>query len=232
MLFYELGEKIIGCKTCPRLSEYIELVGQTKVRRFNNENYWAKPIPGYGDSKASLLIIGLAPAAHGGNRTGRIFTGDSSGDWLAKALFETGFASKPTSTTKNDGYFLRNAYVTAVVKCAPPQNVPTASEILNCSQYLKTEVKLLENTTKVIVTLGKLAFDNYCIISGLKGLTFGHKIIYPLEGGKTLISSYHPSRRNTNTGTLTWDMWIDIFNISKSIIEELKKESAIQKKNC
>jgi uracil-DNA glycosylase len=224
VLFCRLDEKIIECKACPRLSEYIKTVGQTKVRRFSTENYWAKPIPGYGDSKATLLIIGLAPAAHGGNRTGRIFTGDSSGDWLAKALFETGFASKPTSISKNDGYLLRNAYVTAVVKCAPPQNVPIASEILNCSQYLKTEIKLLENNTKVIVTLGKLAFDNYCIISGLKRLMFGHKIVYPLGGGKTLISSYHPSRRNTNTGTLTWGMWIDIFNTAKSIIEELKTE--------
>ena len=216
----ELDEKIIGCKLCPRLTEYIEIVGQTKVSRFNNENYWAKPIPGYGDSKATLLIIGLAPAAHGGNRTGRLFTGDSSGDWLAKALFETGFASKPTSISKNDGYFLRNAYVTAVVKCAPPQNIPNASEIMNCSQYLRTEVKLLENTTKVIITLGKLAFDKYCAISGLKKLVFGHKMVYPLDAGKTLISSYHPSRRNTNTGTLTWDMWIDIFNIAKSIIKK------------
>ncbi len=216
----ELDEKIIGCKLCPRLTEYIESVGQTKVSRFNNENYWAKPIPGYGDSKATLLIIGLAPAAHGGNRTGRLFTGDSSGDWLAKALFETGFASKPASISKNDGYFLRNAYVTAVVKCAPPQNIPNASEIMNCSQYLRTEVKLLENTTKVIITLGKLAFDKYCAISGLKKLAFGHKIVYPLDAGKTLISSYHPSRRNTNTGTLTWDMWIDVFNVAKSMIKK------------
>src|SRR5919107_445888 len=184
----QLHNKITECKLCPRLSKYIEYIGQTKVKRFCTENYWSKPVPGYGDLNATIIIIGLAPAAHGGNRTGRVFTGDSSGEWLAKALYETGFASKPTSISQNDGYFLRNAYVTAVVKCAPPQNVPIASEILNCSQYLKTEIKLLKNTTKVIVALGKLAFDNYCIISGLKRLMFGHKIIYPLEGGKTLIS--------------------------------------------
>ncbi len=213
-------KKLLAVNYVPGVIDYIEIVGQTKVSRFNNENYWAKPIPGYGDSKATLLIIGLAPAAHGGNRTGRLFTGDSSGDWLAKALFETGFASKPTSISKNDGYFLRNAYVTAVVKCAPPQNIPNASEIMNCSQYLRTEVKLLENTTKVVITLGKFAFDNYCAISGLKKLAFGHKMVYPLDAGKTLISSYHPSRRNTNTGTLTWNMWIDIFNIAKSIIKK------------
>ena len=218
MMLDKLNEKVIQCKLCPRLSEYIDFIGQTKVKRFKNENYWAKPIPSYGDPKASLLIIGLAPAAHGGNRTGRIFTGDSSGDWLAKALFETGFASKPTSISKNDGYILKDAYVTAVVKCAPPQNIPSASEISTCSQYLQTEINLLESTTKVVITLGKLAFDNYCKISGLKKLVFGHKVTYPLECGKTLISSYHPSRRNTNTGTLTWKMWIDVFKIAKSVI--------------
>ncbi len=152
----KLNEKVIQCKLCPRLSEYIDHIGQTKVKRFKNENYWAKPIPSYGDPRASLLIIGLAPAAHGGNRTGRIFTGDSSGDWLAKALFETGFASKPTSISKNDGYILKDAYVTAVVKCAPPQNIPSASEISTCSQYLQTEINLLESTTKVVITLGKI----------------------------------------------------------------------------
>ncbi|HEY0579294.1 MAG TPA: uracil-DNA glycosylase, partial [Candidatus Nitrosocosmicus sp.] len=158
------------------------------------------------------------PAAHGGNRTGRIFTGDSSGDWLAKALYETGFASKPTSISKNDGYILIDAYVTAVVKCAPPNNNPSSLEITNCSRYLQKEINLLESTTKVVITLGKLAFDNYCKISNLKRLLFSHKAIYHLENDKTLISSYHPSRRNTNTGTLTWEMWIDIFNIAKSFI--------------
>jgi uracil-DNA glycosylase family 4 len=218
LLFDNFDKKVIECKLCPRLSKYIDQVGYTKVKRFMNENYWAKPLPGYGDSNATLLIIGLAPAAHGGNRTGRIFTGDSSGDWLAKALFETGFANQSTSISKNDGYNLRNAYVTAIVKCAPPQNIPTPIEIKKCSQHLKTEIKLLENHTKVIITLGKLAFDNYSKISGLKGLIFGHNLIYSLEGGKTLISSYHPSRRNTNTGTLTWEMWINIFKIAKSLV--------------
>jgi len=218
LLFDNLDKKIIGCKLCPRLIEYIDQVGQTKVKRFMNENYWAKPLPGYGDSNATLLIIGLAPAAHGGNRTGRIFTGDSSGDWLAKALFETGFANQPLSISKNDGYNLRNAYVTVIVKCAPPENIPTSIEISKCSQYLETEIKLLENHTKVIITLGKLAFDTYCKISGLKGLVFGHNIIHLLEGGKTLISSYHPSRRNTNTGTLTWEMWIKIFETARSLV--------------
>ncbi len=173
-LIDDIQHKVINCKECPRLIRYIEVIGKTKVKRFTNENYWSKPIPGYGDLEATLLIIGLAPAAHGGNRTGRIFTGDSSGDWLAKALFETGFANKPISVSKNDGYVLKDAYVTSAVKCAPPQNIPTPSEIKNCSQHLRAEIKLLENTTKVIVTLGKIAFDNYCKVVGIKSLVFGH----------------------------------------------------------
>jgi len=221
LMLDKLNEKVIECKLCPRLSEYIKFIGQTKVKRFINENYWAKPIPGYGDPKAALLIIGLAPAAHGGNRTGRIFTGDSSGDWLAKVLFETGFANKSTSISKNDGYILNGAHVTAVVKCAPPKNIPFPSEILNCSQYLQEEIKILENTTKVVITLGKLAFDTYCKINNLTKLVFGHKKIYPVECEKTLISSYHPSRRNTSTGKLTWEMWLDIFKIAKSIITSI-----------
>jgi uracil-DNA glycosylase family 4 len=216
---HELQKKIVGCRDCTRLINYIENIGQAKVKRFINENYWAKPIPGYGDPKATLLVIGLAPAAHGGNRTGRIFTGDSSGDWLAKALFESGFANQPTSISKHDGYALKDAYVTAVVKCAPPQNIPTPSEIRNCSRHLQAEIQLLENTTKVIVTLGKIAFDNYCKSVGLKRLIFGHNAIYTLKGGKTLISSYHPSRRNTSTKTLTWEMWIEVFKTAKSIIK-------------
>lgn len=215
----DLHNKVINCKLCPRLSKYIHLIGQNKVKRFKNEIYWAKPIPGYGDSNASILIIGLAPAAHGGNRTGRIFTGDSSGDWLAKVLYETGYANIPTSTSKNDGYILKDAYVTAVVKCAPPANMPLIDEIENCSQYIEHEIKSLERSTKVVITLGKLAFDSYCKVTKLKKLKFGHGAIYPLENGKTLISSYHPSRRNTNTGTLTWKMWIDIFKTAKSIAE-------------
>ncbi len=213
-----LNEKIINCTLCPRLTEYIKLIGLNKTKRFNTDRYWSKPIPSFGDPKASLLIIGLAPAAHGGNRTGRIFTGDSSGDWLAKALFETGFANKPTSISINDGYKLKDVFVTAVIKCAPPQNIPSQSEILNCSQFLKEELAHLNDSVKVIITLGMVAFNNYCKIKNIKKLKFGHNKIYPLDHGKTLISSYHPSRRNTSTGVLTWQMWIKIFLIAKSLI--------------
>ena len=171
-----------------------------------------------GDPKAKLLVIGLAPAAHGGNRTGRIFTGDSSGDWLVRALYETGFANKPTSISRNDGLILRDAFITAAVRCAPPSNKPNSSEISNCSQYLLAEIKLLEKTIKVIVVLGKIAFDVYCRISNITGLKFGHNKIYTIHGDTTLIVSYHPSRRNTNTRTLTWQMWFSIFETARSII--------------
>ena len=203
---------------CPRLTKYIGEVGKTKTQKHKDQDYWAKPVPTFGDPQAKLLVIGLAPAANGGNRTGRIFTGDSSGDWLVKALFETGFANKPTSISKDDGLILKDAYLTAAARCAPPQNKPDPSEISNCSQYLISEMKILEKTTKVIVTLGKIAFDAYCNVRHVKDLKFGHNKIYPMHNDKSLIVSYHPSRRNTNTGTLTWQMWINIFETARWII--------------
>ncbi len=217
-LLHRINEKIIKCKLCPRLSEYIRKVGQTKTKKHIDESYWAKPVPTFGDPQARLLVIGLAPAANGGNRTGRIFTGDSSGDWLVRALFESGFANKPTSISRDDGLILIDAYLTAAVKCAPPQNKPNPSEIINCSQYLKSEIKILEKTTKVIITLGRIAFDAYCNVCHVKDLKFGHHKVYRISNGKTLIASYHPSRRNTNTGTLTWQMWINIFETARLII--------------
>ena len=215
---HKLSERIVNCKLCPRLTNYIDGIGRQQTKRFMNQVYWARPVPTFGDPKSRLLVIGLAPAAHGGNRTGRIFTGDSSGDWLVRALYETGFANKPTSVSRNDGLILRDAYLTAAVRCAPPDNKPNSSEISNCSQYLLAEIKQLEKTTKVIVALGKIAFDAYCRISNIKGLKFGHNKIYSVHNDKTLIVSYHPSRRNTNTGTLTWHMWISIFEKTRSLI--------------
>jgi len=217
MTLQKLNNKVIHCKLCPRLSKYVSYVKKNKTARFFNENYWGRPVPSFGDPKAKLLI--LAPAAHGGNRTGRIFTGDSSGDWLTSALFETGFANKPTSISRNDGLILSNVYLTAAVRCAPPLNKPNGEEMYNCSQYLYAETILLENTTVVILVLGKVAFDAYCNVYNIKGLVFGHNKIYPVQGDKTLIISYHPSRRNTNTGILTWQMWIKIFETAKSIID-------------
>jgi uracil-DNA glycosylase len=219
LLLHRVNERIIRCKLCPRLTRYIREVGKTKTKKYVNQTYWARPVPTFGDPKAKLLVIGLAPAANGGNRTGRIFTGDSSGDWLVKALFETGFANRPTSISKDDGLILKDTYLTAAARCAPPQNKPNPSEISNCLQYLISEIKILEQTTKVVVTLGKIAFDSYCNVCHVKNLKFGHNKIYPMHNDKTLIVSYHPSRRNTNIGTLTWPMWINIFETARRIID-------------
>jgi uracil-DNA glycosylase len=224
LLLRRVNERIIQCKMCPRLTKYIGEVGKTKTKKYIDEAYWAKPVPSFGDPHPKLLVIGLAPAANGGNRTGRIFTGDSSGDWLVRALFETGFANKPTSISNDDGLILKDAYLTAAARCAPPQNKPNPSEISNCSQYLISEIEILEKTSKVIVTLGKIAFDAYCSVCHVKDLKFGHNLIYPMHNDKSLIVSYHPSRRNTNTGILTWQMWINIFETARRIINNNRKQ--------
>ena len=224
LLLRRVNERIIQCKMCPRLTKYIGEVGKTKTKKYMDQDYWAKPVPSFGDPHPKLLVIGLAPAANGGNRTGRIFTGDSSGDWLVRALFETGFANKPTSISNDDGLILKEAYLTAAARCAPPQNKPNPSEISNCSQYLISEIEILEKTSKVIVTLGKIAFDAYCSVCHVKDLKFGHNLIYPMHNNKSLIVSYHPSRRNTNTGILTWQMWINIFETARRIINNNRKQ--------
>lgn len=209
-----LNTQIIRCSLCPRLSAYIKQVGKKKVKRFAHEAYWARPLPSWGDPNARLLIVGLAPAAHGGNRTGRMFTGDSSGDWLVRAMHETGFASMPTSSSKDDGLVLRDAYITAALKCAPPENKPATLELANCSQYLLAELGILQNV-RVVLALGRIAFDAFCRAEKIRE-TFGHGLQYRLHDGKTLIASYHPSRQNTNTGKLTWNMWLNIFRMVRS----------------
>ncbi|MEO9295952.1 MAG: uracil-DNA glycosylase [Nitrososphaera sp.] len=211
-----LNNRAVKCRECPRLAEYIRRVGKEKVRRYAGEDYWAKPLPSWGDPDARLLIVGLAPAAHGGNRTGRMFTGDSSGDWLARAMHEAGFAARPESRARDDGQILTDAYITAAVRCAPPDNKPLPSEIAACSQYLAAELQLLKNV-KVVLALGRIAFDAYCRVAGLKGLKFSHGARYD-RGGRTLIASYHPSRQNTNTGRLTWEMWAEIFRTARSAL--------------
>lgn len=211
-----LNAQVTKCALCPRLSQYIRQVGQDKVKRFAGEEYWARPLPSWGDPSARLLIVGLAPAAHGGNRTGRMFTGDSSGDWLARAMHETGFASMPTSRSMDDGLALKDAYITAAVRCAPPGNKPLPSELLNCSQYLVSELKLLDNVS-VVLALGRIGFDAYCRATGARGLAFGHGARYDV-GCRVLLASYHPSRQNTNTGRLTWRMWVQIFRTAKKIL--------------
>ena len=211
-----INHKVVGCTRCPRLSQYIKQIGQEKVKRFISEEYWARPLPSWGDPNARLLIVGLAPAAHGGNRTGRMFTGDGSGDWLARAMYQSGFANMPTSRSKDDGLVLKDAYITAAIRCAPPDNKPLTIELMNCSQYLVSELQILKNI-KVILMLGKIGFDAYCRAAGLRKIRFSHGASYEING-KMLLASYHPSRQNTNTGKLTWQMWLDIFKKARSIL--------------
>jgi uracil-DNA glycosylase len=217
-----INKRVINCRICPRLESYITNVGKIKTKRFKDQEYWAKPLPSFGDVNAKLLIIGLAPAAHGGNRTGRLFTGDSSGDWVAKALYETGFANIPTSSSKDDGLVLKDVYISTAVRCAPPNNTPILSELFSCSQYLLSELIILDRTIKVILTLGRIAFQTYCRIKDLQRLNFGHNTCHDIGDGKFLLSSYHPSRQNTNTGKLTWQMWINIFRTARHLIYDTR----------
>jgi uracil-DNA glycosylase family 4 len=214
----KLNQKIIRCKKCPRLALYIRKVAKEKIKRFNDEKYWGRPLTGFGDFNAEILIIGLAPAAHGGNRTGRMFTGDSSGDWVARVLYENGFATKPTSQRITDGFSLINTYITATARCAPPKNKPLREELDNCSPYLKEELSILKNT-KIIICLGKIAFDSCCKLLHIKGIKFSHGKSFR-HGKWVILSTYHPSRQNTQTGRLTWDQWNSIFSKVKRILDE------------
>ncbi len=188
--------------------------------------YWGRPVPSFGDPSARLLIIGLAPAAHGGNRTGRIFTGDRSGDWLFHALYKSGFANQPTSTHRRNGLTLKDCYITAIIHCAPPDNKPARQEVINCRAYLIEEIKALKQV-RVVMTLGRIAFDNYletCRVLGWPRPSprpvFGHGKIYPLSQGVTLIASYHPSQQNTQTGRLTRRMFQSIFMKARNILDQ------------
>jgi uracil-DNA glycosylase family 4 len=195
---------------------YTQLVGKNKVRRYSNEEYWAKPVTGFGDTDANLLIIGLAPGTHGANRTGRLFTGDHSGQWLMKALYESGFSNIPSSISAKDGLILKNVFITSCVRCAPPSNKPLNSELVNCSNYLVKELEILKKV-KVVITLWHIAFQTYCKINDLKNLQFYHLANYRINE-KHLVVSYHPSRQNTNTQKLTWPMWINVFELAKTIL--------------
>lgn len=212
-----LNQSITECRQCPRLVAHREGIARVKRRQYRDWVYWGRPVPAFGDSSARLFVIGLAPAAHGGNRTGRIFTGDRSGDWLYEALHRYGFANQPQSTHKDDGLSLKDCYIAAVVRCAPPDNKPTPSEFDRCRPYLLEELRLLKNV-RVVVALGKIAFDQYlkaCREFGhdlpSPALRFGHGVIYRLSWGVTLIGSYHPSQQNTFTGRLTAAMFHGVF---------------------
>lgn len=220
----QLQRRIVGCTRCPRLVAYRERVAREKVKRYQDWDYWGKPVPGFGDPQARLLIIGLAPAAHGGNRTGRIFTGDRSGDWLYGTLYEAGFADQPTSLHRHDGLTLRDCYITAAVRCAPPGNKPLPTEFTACRSYLREELGLLSQV-RVVVALGQLAFSAYLTTRRELGYSiptprprFGHGHTYTLDD-ITLIGSYHPSQQNTFTGRLTRTMFAAIFQQARSLVD-------------
>ena len=210
--------EVTACRRCPRLVSWREQVAAAPRAAFAGESYWGRAVPGFGDPEARLLIVGLAPAAHGANRTGRMFTGDRSGDWLFAALFRAGYASQPTSTAGNDGLTLRDAYVTATVHCAPPANKPTPAERAACRPYLARELSLLDETV-VVVALGQVAWQ---AVAGHYGLrprpVFGHLAECELPGGRTLLGSYHPSQQNTFTGKLTVPMFDAVFTRAKALI--------------
>jgi uracil-DNA glycosylase family 4 len=226
MTITQLQEAIIACTQCPRLVAYRGEVATQKVRRFRDAVYWSKPVPSFGDVRARLLIIGLAPAAHGGNRTGRAFTGDRSGAWVYEALHTYGFANQSASEHRHDGLKLEDCYITQVLHCAPPANTPTRQEIDNCQAYFLTELRLLTNL-RVVVTLGKIAFDAYlrahrCLRRVLPSPLprFAHACVYRLEDSLTLVPSYHPSQHNTQTGRLTRAMWHQVFATVRTLLDE------------
>jgi uracil-DNA glycosylase len=222
---------IVSCERCPRLREYCQRVGREKRRAFRDETYWARPVPGFGDPRARLLLVGLAPAAHGANRTGRVFTGDGvggSGDFLMSALHRAGFANLPTSHHPDDGLKLRDAFIAAAVRCAPPDNKPTREEVRKCLPHLADEIAALPRV-RVVVGLGRIAFDAYLDLLKQRGVVlrprpqFGHAAVHVLPTGQTLIGCYHPSRQNTNTGKLTARMMDEVFRKARRFLEETKR---------
>jgi uracil-DNA glycosylase family 4 len=223
---------IVSCERCPRLRSYCGRIAVEKKRAYREETYWGRPVPGFGDPAARLLLLGLAPAAHGANRTGRVFTGDGtggSGDFLMAALHRTGFANRTTSTHQDDGLRLADAYIAAAVRCAPPDNTPLPEEITRCLDHLESEVQALPNI-RVVVALGKIAFDAWLQLLKRRGVVmkprpqFGHGAVVKSDRprttsvtGPTLIGCYHPSRQNTNTGKLTAAMMVEVFRTAKRL---------------
>jgi len=203
--------EIVGCRRCPRLVAWREEVAATKRAAYRDEEYWGRPVPGFGDPDAAVLVLGLAPAAHGGNRTGRVFTGDRSGDWLYRALWRAGLANQPTSVARDDGLVLRGAYVAAAVRCAPPANKPTPDERAACAPFLARELVLLHRL-QVVVCLGAFAYEAAAAHLGVRPRPrFGHGVEVAAPGGLTLVCSFHPSQQNTFTGRLTEPMLDAVF---------------------
>ncbi len=219
-----LSEEIAECRKCPRLVHYRERVAREKRRAFRDWEYWGRPVPGFGDAKAQLLILGLAPAAHGANRTGRVFTGDRSGDFLYKLLYRAGFANQPLSRHREDGLRLHQAFISATIRCAPPKNKPLPREIANCRDYLEREMELLR--PRAVLALGKIAWEAYLGILKRRGLIlsrssfpFSHGAEAKLPGSlPRLFGSYHPSQQNTQTGRLTEAMFLDVLRLVRRFL--------------
>jgi len=227
-----VGAEVVRCKRCPRLVEYREHIGRVKRRAYRDQEYWARPVPAFGDPAARLLIVGLAPAAHGANRTGRMFTGDRSGLWLYRALHRAGFASQPESTGRDDGLRLRGAYVTAACRCAPPDNRPSREELSTCRPFLVREIEALHaraargRRSLVVLALGQIALATALDALRSTGVEiprplprFGHLAEHPLPGRITLLCSYHPSQQNTQTGRLTEPMFDAVFTRAKALLD-------------
>jgi uracil-DNA glycosylase len=221
----QLERQIIACDRCPRLREHCLEIAATRRRAYADWDYWGKPVPGFGDPYARLFVLGLAPGAHGANRTGRVFTGDRSGDWLYRALHQTGFANRASSSHRRDGLRLSGCWISAAVRCAPPANKPLPSEIAECRRFVEDELKLLSNV-KVVVALGRIAFHTYLTLlrdaGGIRsaaGFEFAHNRLHqPAPGTPALISSYHPSQQNTSTGRLTEPMLRAVFERAATLL--------------
>jgi len=220
-----LNAEVVACTLCPRLVAYRQQIAREKRRAYREWDYWGKPVPGFGDPNARVLVLGLAPGAHGSNRTGRPFTGDASGNFMYPVLYEAGFANQPTATDRNDGLALTDLYITAAGRCAPPDNKPLPQELANCAPFLDRELEGLKKV-KVVVALGKIGFDAYLnflkrreMVATKKPYVFKHAASYELPDGKILLASYHPSNQNTNTGKLTRAMFAEIFRDARRLAD-------------
>jgi uracil-DNA glycosylase family 4 len=221
----QLNQAIISCTKCPRLVAWREEVARVKRRAYRDQEYWGKPVPGFGDPDARILVVGLAPGAHGSNRTGRNFTGDASGGFLYPALYRAGFANQPTAISRDDGLVLKDVYLAAAARCAPPDNKPTSEELNNCQPYLELDLQILQ--PKLIVCLGRVAFERVLKLYSLRkpNWKFGHGALYKLDADSRitahwLLCSYHPSQQNTLTGRLTVEMFDAIWANAKSLLEK------------
>jgi uracil-DNA glycosylase family 4 len=215
----ELNTELLSCRRCSRLVEWRERVSHEKRRAYQDWDYWGKPVPGFGDEHARVFVIGLAPGAHGSNRTGRQFTGDASGNFLFPALYRAGFASQPNSVARDDGLILSDLYTAPICRCVPPDNKPKPEEMANCQPYLELELELIR--PKVIVVLGRIAFERILRIFSLQdpSITFAHNAIYQFPSGAWLMCSYHPSRQNTQTGRLTVEMFDQVWKTVRGVLE-------------